>query len=250
MPDFNNDRELGQGKIVYAVRNAHKGLPIKKVHTGKGDLELDSRGRCIVKDHALAAEIRKEYPHDLAVSRLFVNDAADRGHRFHFGQMPEMPWKIRERLERELQEFEEGYAKRSGVTVEWLHSRGQFGAPCDCGEDGCSGWQMTSRHFLETEPIYKVFNRWIDAPILEVTPEEAYKLSDTADFYGLNNYLFDGQPQPQDGEIGYNDSVNKRIVISRRIWDTEPTEGGETAQAETPAEAQRTDVSKENDNGR
>ena len=39
-------------------------------------------------------------------------------------------------------EFEKGYAKRSGVTVEWLHDHNQFGVPCDCGEDGCDGWQM------------------------------------------------------------------------------------------------------------
>ena len=39
-------------------------------------------------------------------------------------------------------EFEKGYAKRSGVTVEWLHNHNRFGAPCDCGEDECNGWQM------------------------------------------------------------------------------------------------------------
>lgn len=39
-------------------------------------------------------------------------------------------------------EFEKGYAERSGVTVDWLHDHGQFGAPCDCGESGCRGWQM------------------------------------------------------------------------------------------------------------
>jgi hypothetical protein len=40
-------------------------------------------------------------------------------------------------------EFEQGYAERSGVTVEWLHEHGWFGAPCDCREVGCEGWQMT-----------------------------------------------------------------------------------------------------------
>jgi len=39
-------------------------------------------------------------------------------------------------------EFEKGYAKRSGVTVKWLHDHNQLGVPCDCGEDGCAGWQM------------------------------------------------------------------------------------------------------------
>jgi hypothetical protein len=107
MPDWNQDRELGQGKIVYAVRNSKKGLPIKKVRTGRGDLELDSRGRCIVKDAALAAEIRKEYPHDLAVSRLFTNDAADRGHRYHFGQMPALPFAKYDELGRRIHEASE-----------------------------------------------------------------------------------------------------------------------------------------------
>lgn len=40
------------------------------------------------------------------------------------------------------EEFEEGYAERSGVTVKWLRDRGQVAAPCDCGEDSCQGWQM------------------------------------------------------------------------------------------------------------
>jgi len=39
-------------------------------------------------------------------------------------------------------EFEEEYAKRSKVTIEWLHNHNLFGVPCDCGENGCMGWQM------------------------------------------------------------------------------------------------------------
>lgn len=39
-------------------------------------------------------------------------------------------------------EFETGYAERSGITVEWLHEYGRWAAPCDCGEDGCEGWLM------------------------------------------------------------------------------------------------------------
>lgn len=40
------------------------------------------------------------------------------------------------------EEFEKGYAERSGVTVEWLESQGRSADPCDCGEDICEGWQM------------------------------------------------------------------------------------------------------------
>lgn len=41
-----------------------------------------------------------------------------------------------------IRAFEEAYAARSGTTVELLHSLGRYGAPCDCGEDGCEGFQM------------------------------------------------------------------------------------------------------------
>jgi hypothetical protein len=43
----------------------------------------------------------------------------------------------------QVRAFEQEYATRSGVTVEWLHSWGRFGAPCDCGWDRCRGFQMT-----------------------------------------------------------------------------------------------------------
>lgn len=42
--------------------------------------------------------------------------------------------------------FEQRYAADSGMTVEQLHYYGRFGAPCDCGEDGCEGWQMSHAH--------------------------------------------------------------------------------------------------------
>ena len=43
------------------------------------------------------------------------------------------------------EEFEEGYAKRSGVTVERLHELGQVAVRCSCGEDGCNGWAMVRK---------------------------------------------------------------------------------------------------------
>jgi hypothetical protein len=45
------------------------------------------------------------------------------------------------------EEFADAYAKRSGVTVEWLREHGREARPCDCGEDGCDGWQMA--HVIE-----------------------------------------------------------------------------------------------------
>ena len=42
------------------------------------------------------------------------------------------------------EEFEAGYAERSGVTVEQLHNRGRYAERCpgDCGWRGCTGWIM------------------------------------------------------------------------------------------------------------
>lgn len=48
-----------------------------------------------------------------------------------------------------LDEFERQYAERSGVTVAWLHANDRFGVPCDCGEEGCEGWQMKHRTTLQ-----------------------------------------------------------------------------------------------------
>jgi len=43
------------------------------------------------------------------------------------------------------EEFEEGYAKRSGMTVEMLRGLGQVAIACHCGEDGCMGWAMVRK---------------------------------------------------------------------------------------------------------
>ena len=42
-------------------------------------------------------------------------------------------------------EFEKGYAERSGITVERLHKLGRFATPCDCDSMDCFGWQMTHK---------------------------------------------------------------------------------------------------------
>ncbi len=53
------------------------------------------------------------------------------------------------------EEFAQAYARRSGVTVEWLLERGREVRPCDCGEDMCEGWQMA----YVKEPSYRVGRR-------------------------------------------------------------------------------------------
>lgn len=40
------------------------------------------------------------------------------------------------------EEFEAGYAQRSGMSVQQLHLWGRYPEPCDCGEAGCEGWAM------------------------------------------------------------------------------------------------------------
>lgn len=38
--------------------------------------------------------------------------------------------------------FERQYAARSNISVERLRAYGRFPKKCDCGEEGCEGWQM------------------------------------------------------------------------------------------------------------
>ena len=40
------------------------------------------------------------------------------------------------------EQFEEEYAKKSGVTIDWLRDNGLRVVFCNCGEAGCKGWQM------------------------------------------------------------------------------------------------------------
>jgi hypothetical protein len=43
------------------------------------------------------------------------------------------------------EEFENRYATCSGLSVEELSKLELFAAFCDCGEEGCPGWQMISQ---------------------------------------------------------------------------------------------------------
>jgi len=40
------------------------------------------------------------------------------------------------------EEFEIGYANRSGLTIDELVKLGLKAFPCTCGEENCQGWQM------------------------------------------------------------------------------------------------------------
>lgn len=43
-----------------------------------------------------------------------------------------------------LQAFVQGYAQRSNLTVATLFVSGYRAYPCDCGDEGCEGFQMLS----------------------------------------------------------------------------------------------------------
>lgn len=59
------------------------------------------------------------------------------------GLLPPYTREARTMLTDTWKEFEEEYARRSGVSVEWLHKHGRRVEPCDCGDESCNGWQMT-----------------------------------------------------------------------------------------------------------
>lgn len=46
-------------------------------------------------------------------------------------------------------EFERQYAERSQMTVEQLRDLGRVVRPCDCGEEGCEGWQSVSQEHAD-----------------------------------------------------------------------------------------------------
>lgn len=89
-PDYNSDRERHVDH-KFIVQTAWPGVA-NKVKTSKGELEMNDKGRMIIKDEVLAREIQRENPRDLAVTRMRTPKPADQGHRYHFGQMPPMPW--------------------------------------------------------------------------------------------------------------------------------------------------------------
>ena len=92
MPDYNSDRE-GHVKHKFYVRNATRKKYDKLTVDGK-DMKFNHEGRMLINDVKLAREIQAEYPDDLAVTRMRYPDPADRGHKYMFGQWPEMPWKV------------------------------------------------------------------------------------------------------------------------------------------------------------
>ena len=110
-PDYNSDRERHVDH-KFVVQTAWPGVA-NKVKTSKGELEMNDKGRMIIKDEVLAREIQKEHPRDLAVTRMRTSKPADQGHRYHFGQMPPMPWVKYDELGRRIQEANNGTSREN-----------------------------------------------------------------------------------------------------------------------------------------
>ena len=141
MPDYNADRELGKGRLKWIVQSATRNLP-KSIMTGRGELKLDDKGRCIIKDRALADEVRKKYARTMAVSRVFSDDPADQGHSYFFGQTPALPWKDEDPIRLEI---EKGYADQANMTVEEFRKDWRV-LKCYCKDPNCSGWKIVEVH--------------------------------------------------------------------------------------------------------
>ncbi len=45
-------------------------------------------------------------------------------------------------MKQDKKAFEEGYAQRSGLSLKELRVLGGYAAICDCGWEGCRGWEM------------------------------------------------------------------------------------------------------------
>ena len=120
MPDYNPDKE-GHVQHKYIVQDATRDR-LAGVQTSKGQLDFDRNGRLLVNDPTLANEIRTSEAgkRDVTVTRVRWQDSHERGHRYHFGQMPELPWKRKEREERERREREaQQEGKNDGNSGGW-----------------------------------------------------------------------------------------------------------------------------------
>lgn len=92
--DYNPDKE-GHVKHEYVVINAEQN-GAQGVTIGNKEYQFNDQGYFkIGDDPALAQDIRQTVGRSATVTRVRTPDAADRGHKYHFGQMPEMPWKRR-----------------------------------------------------------------------------------------------------------------------------------------------------------
>lgn len=89
-PDYNPDKERHVDH-TFIVQKADRSAG-NTIDVGGKQIKLNKEGRAFIKDEALAREIQTEHRFDMAVTRMRTPSVSDRGHRYHFGQMPAMPW--------------------------------------------------------------------------------------------------------------------------------------------------------------
>lgn len=116
MPDYNPDRE-GHVKHEYLIINAEKKQDSVSVDGKQHKFNEDGYFK-IPDDPGLANAIRQQVGRSATVTRVRKPDAvADRGHRYHFGQMPEMPWKRKKESNGEEKEQETNHAQEETQQV-------------------------------------------------------------------------------------------------------------------------------------
>jgi hypothetical protein len=90
MPDYNPDKEAHRDH-GWIVHKATRDKSFKGVTAAEKKMPFNKEGRFMVNDPAVAAEIRKNFPKNVTVTRVNKYHPADRGHRYHF-VCPAMPW--------------------------------------------------------------------------------------------------------------------------------------------------------------
>lgn len=89
--DFNPDKENHVDHKWVIMPGTKK--PVESVEVGGNAYKFGRDGWLRVSDEGVANAIRQKYGPEMTVTRMRHPSPADRGHRYHFGQMPEMPWK-------------------------------------------------------------------------------------------------------------------------------------------------------------
>ena len=92
MPDYNPDKERHRDH-KWIVHKAIQDRSFSGVVAADRQMKFNREGRFAIQDPGVAAEIRKEYPRDVTVTRVRNPHRSDRGHVYFFGQWPAMPWK-------------------------------------------------------------------------------------------------------------------------------------------------------------
>ena len=67
-------------------------------------MPFSGEGFLRVTDEGKAKELEAKYDHDLTVTKMRYPHVSDRGHRYFFGSMPEMPWKRGQNASKNIRE--------------------------------------------------------------------------------------------------------------------------------------------------